>query len=80
MTTIESIQKRLEAVLVGSCVFDKQDIVEAIKNFCIIFCNDTYFRENGNLVVEYDDITLEFETIWEDLGPRHTLKELIMLN
>ena len=80
MTTIESIQKRLEAVLVGSCVFNKQDIVEAIKSFCIIFCNDTYFKEDGNLIVEFDDITLEFEVIWETLGPRNTLKALKMLN
>ena len=45
MTTIESIKKRLENVIVGSCVFNKQDIAEAIKNFYVVFCNEVILTE-----------------------------------
>ena len=76
MTTIESIQKRLEAVIVGSCVFSKQDIAEAIKNFYVIFCNDVTLTEEDLLIIKYDDIILKFLLTWEKVGPRYTLKEM----
>ena len=79
MTIIDSIQKRLENVIVGSCVFNKQDIAQAIKNFYVIFCNDVTLTEDDKLIIEYDDETLKFQLIWEQVGPRFTLKELIRL-
>ena len=60
MTTIEGIQKRLEAVIVGSCVFNKQDIAEAIKNFYVVFCNDVTLTEEDLLIIKYDDVMLMF--------------------
>ena len=79
MTTIESIQKRLETVIVGSCVFNKQDIAEAIKNFYVIFCNDVILTEDDILIIEYDDIILKFQLTWEKVGPRYTLKEMRLI-
>ena len=79
MTTIESIQKRLEAVIVGSCVFNKQDIAEAIKNFYVIFCNKVTLTEEDILVISYDDVTLLFRLTWEQVGPRYTLKEMKLI-
>ena len=76
MTTIEGIQKRLEAVIVGSCVFNKQDIAEAIKNFYVVFCNEVTLTEYDILIIEYDDIILKFQLTWEQTGPRYTLKEM----
>ena len=79
MTTIESIQKRLENVIVGSCVFIKQDIAEAIKNFYVIFCNKVTLTEEDILVISYDDVTLLFRLTWEQVGPRYTLKEMKLI-
>lgn len=79
MTTIESIQKRLETVIVGSCVFNKQDIAEAIKNFYVIFCNKVTLTEDDILVISYDDVTLLFRLTWEQVGPRYTLKEMKLI-
>lgn len=76
MTTIESIKKRLENVIVGSCVFNKQDIAEAIKNFYVVFCNEVTLTEYDILIIEYDDIILKFQLTWEQTGPRYTLKEM----
>ena len=79
MTTIESIQKRLENVIVGSCVFNKQDIAEAIKNFYVVFCNDVTLTEDDILIIEYDDIILKFQLTWEKVGPRYTLKAMKLI-
>lgn len=79
MTTIESIKKRLENVIVGSCVFNKQDIAEAIKNFYVIFCNEVILTEYDILIIEYDDIILKFQLTWEQVGPRYTLKEMKLI-
>ena len=79
MTTIESIQKRLENVIVGSCVFNKQDIAEAIKNFYVVFCNEVTLTEYDMLIIEYDDIILKFQLTWEKVGPRYTLKAMILI-
>ena len=79
MTTIESIQKRLENVIVGSCVFNKQDIAEAIKNFYVVFCNEVTITEYDILIIEYDDIILKFQLTWEQVGPRYTLKVMRLL-
>ena len=79
MTTIESIQKRLGAVIVGSCVFNKNDIAEAIKNFYVVFCNDVTLTEDDILIIEYDDIILKFQLAWEQVGPRYTLKEMKLI-
>ena len=79
MTTIESIQKRLETVIVGSCVFNKQEIDEAIKNFYVIFCNEVILTEYDILIIEYDDIILKFQLAWEQVGPRYTLKEMKLI-
>ena len=79
MTTIESIKKRLENVIVGSCVFNKQDIAEAIKNFYVIFCNEVILTEYDILIIEYDDIILKFQLTWEQVGPRYTLKEMELI-
>ena len=76
MTTIESIKKRLENVIVGSCVFNKQDIAEAIKNFYVVFCNEVTLTEYDILIIEYDYIILKFQLTWEQTGPRYTLKEM----
>ena len=79
MTTIESIKRRLENVIVGSCVFNKQDIAEAIKNFYVVFCNDVTLTEYDILIIEYDDIILKFQLTWEQVGPRYTLKEMRLI-
>ena len=79
MTTIESIKRRLENVIVGSCVFSKQDIAEAIKNFYVIFCNEVILTEYDILIIEYDDIILKFQLTWEQVGPRYTLKEMKLI-
>ena len=79
MTTIESIKKRLENVIVGSCVFNKQDIAEAIKNFYVVFCNEVILTEYDILIIEYDDIILKFQLTWEQVGPRYTLKEMRLI-
>ena len=79
MTTIESIKRRLETVIVGSCVFNKQDIAEAIKNFYVIFCNEVILTEYDILIIEYDDIILKFQLTWEQVGPRYTLKEMKLI-
>lgn len=79
MTTIESIKKRLENVIVGSCVFNKQDIAEAIKNFYVVFCNEVILTEYDILIIEYDDIILKFQLTWEQVGPRYTLKEMKLI-
>ena len=79
MTTIESIQKRLETVIVGSCVFNKQDIAEAIKNFYVVFCNEVILTEDDILIIEYDDIILKFQLTWEKVGPRYTLKAIKLI-
>ena len=79
MTTIESIKRRLETVIVGSCVFNKQDIAEAIKNFYVIFCNKVTLTEEDILVISYDDVTLLFRLTWEQVGPRYTLKEMRLI-
>ena len=79
MTTIESIQKRLETVIVGSCVFNKQDIAEAIKNFYVVFCNEVILTEEDLLIIKYDDIILKFLLTWEKVGPRYTLKEMRLI-
>ena len=79
MTTIESIQKRLENVIVGSCVFNKQDIAEAIKNFYVVFCNEVTLTEYDILIIEYDDIILKFQLTWEKVGPRYTLKAMKLI-
>ena len=79
MTTIESIKRRLENVIVGSCVFNKQDIAEAIKNFYVIFCNEVILTEYDILIIEYDDIILKFQFTWEQVGPRYTLKEMKLI-
>ena len=79
MTTIESIQKRLEAVIVGSCVFSKQDIAEAIKNFYVVFCNEVILTEDDILIINYDDVILKFQLTWEQVGPRYTLKVMRLL-
>ena len=79
MTTIESIKKRLETVIVGSSVFNKQDIAEAIKNFYVVFCNEVTLTEYDILIIEYDDIILKFQLAWEQVGPRYTLKEMELI-
>ena len=79
MTTIASIKKRLENVIVGSCVFNKQDIAEAIKNFYVIFCNEVILTEDDILIIEYDDIILKFQLTWEQVGPRYTLKAIKLI-
>ena len=79
MTTIESIKRRLENVIVGSCVFNKQDIAEAIKNFYVVFCNEVILTEYDILIIEYDDIILNFQLTWEQVGPRYTLKEMKLI-
>ena len=79
MTTIESIKRRLENVIVGSCVFNKQDIAEAIKNFYVVFCNEVILTEYDILIIEYDDIILKFQLAWEQVGPRYTLKEMELI-
>ena len=79
MTTIESIKRRLENVIVGSCVFNKQDIAEAIKNFYVVFCNEVILTEYDILIIEYDDIILKFQLAWEQVGPRYTLKEMKLI-
>ena len=79
MTTIESIQKRLENVIVGSCVFSKQDIAEAIKNFYVIFFNEVVLTEDDILIINYDDVILKFQLTWEQVGPRYTLKVMRLL-
>lgn len=79
MTTIESIQKRLEAVIVGSCVFNKNDIAEAIKNFYVVFCNEVVLTEDDILIISYDDVILKFKLTWEQVGPRYTLKAMKLL-
>lgn len=79
MTTIESIKKRLENVIVGSCVFNKQDIAEAIKNFYVVFCNEVTLTEYDILIIEYDDIILKFQLTWGQVGPRYTLKEMKLI-
>ena len=79
MTTIESIKRRLENVIVGSCVFNKQDIAEAIKNFYVVFCNEVTLTEYDILIIEYDDIILKFLLTWEKVGPRYTLKEMRLI-
>lgn len=79
MTTIESIKRRLENVIVGSCVFNKQDIAEAIKNFYVVFCNEVTLTEYDILIIEYDDIILKFQLTWEQVGPRYTLKEMKLI-
>ena len=79
MTTIESIKRRLENVIVGSCVFNKQDIAEAIKNFYVIFCNEVILTEYDILIIEYDDVMLMFRLTWEQVGPRYTLKEMRLI-
>lgn len=79
MTTIESIKKRLETVIVGSCIFNKQDIAEAIKNFYVVFCNEVILTEDDILIIEYDDIILKFQLTWGQVGPRYTLKEIKLL-
>lgn len=79
MTTIESIKRRLENVIVGSCVFNKQDIAEAIKNFYVVFCNEVILTEYDILIIEYDDIILKFQLTWEQVGPRYTLKEMKLI-
>ena len=79
MTTIESIKRRLENVIVGSCVFNKQDIAEAIKNFYVVFCNEVILTEYDILIIEYDDIILKFQLTWEQAGPRYTLKEMKLI-
>ena len=79
MTTIESIKRRLENVIVGSCVFNKQDIAEAIKNFYVVFCNEVILTEYDILIIEYDDIILKFQLAWEQVGPRYTLKEMRLI-
>ena len=79
MTTIESIKRRLENVIVGSCVFNKQDIAEAIKNFYVVFCNEVILTEYDILIIEYDDIILKFQLTWEQVGPRYTLKEMELI-
>lgn len=78
MTLKDSIKQKLDSIVRGSCVFDKQDIAEVIKDFHIVYCNDCII-ENDVLLVIFDDITLKFQLIWESLGPRQTLKELIQL-
>ena len=80
MTTIESIKRRLETVIVGSCVFNKQDIAEAIKNFYVIFCNKVTLTEEDILVISYDDVTLLFRLTWEQVGRRYTLKEMKLIS
>lgn len=79
MTTIESIKKRLETVIVGSCIFNKQDIAEAIKNFYVVFCNDVTLTEDDILIISYDDIILKFQLTWEQVGPRYTLKAIKLI-
>ena len=79
MTTIESIKKRLENVIVGSCVFNKQDIAEAIKNFYVVFCNEVVLTEDDILIISYDDVILKFQLTWEQVGPRYTLKEMKLI-
>lgn len=79
MTTIESIKRRLENVIVGSCVFNKQDIAEAIKNFYVVFCNEVTLTEYDILIIEYDDIILKFQLTWGQVGPRYTLKEMKLI-
>lgn len=79
MTTIESIKRRLENVIVGSCVFNKQDIAEAIKNFYVIFCNEVILTEDDILIINYDDVILKFQLTWEQVGPRYTLKVMRLL-
>ena len=79
MTTIESIKRRLENVIVGSCVFNKQDIAEAIKNFYVVFCNEVILTEYDILIIEYDDIILKFQLTWEQVGARYTLKEMKLI-
>ena len=79
MTTIESIKRRLENVIVGSCVFNKQDIAEAIKNFYVVFCNEVILTEYDILIIEYDDIILKFQLTWEQIGPRYTLREMKLI-
>ena len=79
MTTIESIKRRLENVIVGSCVFNKQDIAEAIKNFYVVFCNEVILTEYDILIIEYVDIVLKFKLTWEQVGPRYTLKEMRLI-
>ena len=79
MTTIEGIQKRLEAVIVGSCVFNKQDIAEAIKNFYVVFCNDVTLTEEDLLIIKYAEVMLMFRLAGEQVGPRYTLKEMKLI-
>lgn len=79
MTTIESIKKRLETVIVGSLVFNKQDIAEAIKNFYVVFCNEVILTEDDILIISYDDVILKFQLTWEQTGPRYTLKAMMLI-
>ena len=79
MTTIESIKKRSETVIVGSLVFNKQDIAEAIKNFYVVFCNEVILTEDDILIISYDDVILKFQLTWEQTGPRYTLKAMMLI-
>lgn len=81
MTLLESLARQLSSHLRGSQVFNKDKLVEVIREHNIVFANDIKIDEDEqgeHLVLTFDDTLVCFELVWNQVGPRFTLTEIIL--
>jgi len=81
MTLLESLARQLSSHLRGSQVFNKDKLVEVIREHNIVFANDVKIDEDEqgeHLVLTFDDTLVCFELVWNQVGPRFTLTEIIL--
>jgi hypothetical protein len=76
MTILESIAMQVSHHVKGAQIFNKDDLVRAIKEHNIVFANDIKIDEDEqgeHLILTYDDQIVCLQLTWRQEGPRHTL-------
>lgn len=77
MTLLESLRKQLEYYVKGTQVFQKEELISAIKEHNLIFANDVrLIADESFLKIEFDDEEITLELIWREDGSRSTLIEI----
>ena len=77
MTIKEGLCKQLLYYVKGTQMFNKEDLITAIKDHSLIFANDVrLMADESFLKIEFDDIEITLELIWREDGPRKTLENI----
>lgn len=77
MTIKDAMLKQLSHYVKGAQVFNKSDLITAIKEHNLVFANNIeLIADESFLKIEFDDIELTLELVWREDGPRSTLENI----